>query len=245
LFTSAVDPFSTNGLGDAGKVLVKDTRLDNLVAYISPNWSGFSFVTGFTNSYSGNESRENKSTALDLTDARVWAFAPQFAQGPVFVALNFHQARTNESDALKSVAVAELYASYDFGPVKLSSIFGQRKTKLDGGADLRVRQGLIGVSVPVGSGKILTSYSRRTIDSDDAFLGALGDEAKLGRWALGYEHSLSKRTTLYTQYAHQTQNRQQKALSSGGLNSIVGATSSGVWTDGYRQGLAVGVRHDF
>jgi predicted porin len=259
LFTSAVDPFGKNGLGDAGHVLAQDARLDNLLAYISPTWGGFSFVAGYTNSYASDEGRENKSDigvlgATPLKDARVWAFAPSYSNGPLFAALNVHQARTNESDPLKSIGVIEGYFSYDLKVVKLSAVLGQRKTKLNGGADVKIKQALLGVSAPVGAnGKVLGSYTYRKIDTDkDWVVGAprYGDNAKLGQFALGYEHSLSKRTTLYAQYAHQTQNRQQKGLlAAGALNGAVGAigaTGSGVWGgDGYRQGFAIGARHDF
>ncbi|GHU25332.1 porin [Betaproteobacteria bacterium] len=261
LFTAAVDPFGKNGLGDASHVLAQDARLDNLLAYISPTWSGFSFVAGFTNSYSGDEGLENKSGigvlgTSPLKDARVWAFAPSYSSGPIFAALNIHQARTNESDPLKSIGVIEGYFSYDLKVVKISALAGQRKTKLDGGNDLTIKQALLGVSAPVGpNGKILSSYTYRKVDTDRNFLAGVatgyGDGAKLGQFSLGYEHSLSKRTTLYAQYAHQTQNRQQKGLlgasALSGAVGAIGATSSGVWGngDGYRQGFAVGARHNF
>ena len=257
LFQVAVDPFAGNGVGSSANVLVKDQRLDNLIAYISPNWGGFSFITAYTNSYDGNESDENKGTGPDLNDTRVIAFAPSFTVGGLFVGLNYHQAKFNEPDTgADHLRVIEGYVSYDFGPVKVGGLYGQRKTALndDGGplgfdTDLKLTQWLVGATWKISSNdSLLVSYGHRTFDFDDLPI----KDAKLGQWALGYEHALSKRTALYAHYAGQTQNRSQKdALNNsiGGL-TIAGYRGSGVGLSningaGYRQGWGVGLRHDF
>ncbi|MDR2031406.1 MAG: porin [Azoarcus sp.] len=254
LFTSAVDPFGKNGLGSAKNVYVGDDRLDNLVAYISPNWGGFSFVTGGTLAYEGNEPVENDNGGTNLNNVRVWAIAPSFAQGPVFVAVNYHVAHVNTSSIVDSLKVWDAFFSYDFGPVKLSAIYGQRKTELTGGSDdVKVKQWLFGGSVPFGaSDKVLFSYTHRKSEGLDAL--NIDDDASLGQWAVGYEHSLSKRTALYVQYAHQHQNSAQKSLGNDPVfNQATGARASSVGysnlghsvSSGYRQGLAFGLRHDF
>jgi predicted porin len=279
IFTSAVDPFGKNGFGASNNVLTQDARLSNLVAYISPSWGGFSFITGFTNSYDGNESNENKGALGDYNqqDTRVWAFSPSYTNGGLFVGFNYHQAHFNETTDEKSfdfkhLRVYEGYVSYDFGPVKLGAIYGQRNTKLGdiphpaptfAGQtydldDIKVRQWLIGATWKItGVDRLLVSYAKRNVKVDDA----LGDDSRLGQWALGYEHSLSKRTVLYAHYAHQSQNRAQRRDTSkayldyysgaSGLAGIAGYDPAGVSKaalsggSGYRQGFAVGVRHDF
>ncbi|MDR1661856.1 MAG: porin [Azoarcus sp.] len=266
LFQQAVDPFATNGVGSSANVLVKDQRLSNLAAYISPNWGGFSFITAYTNSYEGDESYGNKHTLAGnvnslLQDARVIAFAPSFTANGLFLGLNYHQAKLNEPNTgVEHLRVIEGYASYDFGPVKVGGLFGQRKTNLDDflgtiDSDLKLTQWLLGAKVKLSSNDaLLVSYAHRKFDFD-----GLASDTKLGQWALGYEHSLSKRTALYAHYAGQTQNRSQK--SAGGripgndlANAalfVAGDRASGVGlsnisaTTGYRQGVGVGIRHDF
>jgi predicted porin len=200
LFTSAVDPFGKNGLGSAQNVLVQDRRLDNLLAYISPTWGGFSFVAGWTNSYAGNESDGNSSRGghdKNNGDYRVWALAPSYTVGGLFVAGNFHQARSHqyEGDELNPVIkVNELYLSYDFGVVKVGAHYGQRKIEADTVSNIKVRQWLVGASVPfTASDKLLVSYARRVTDGNEL---VANNDLKVGQWALGYEHSLSKRTAL-------------------------------------------------
>jgi predicted porin len=250
LFTSAVDPFGKNGLGSAGNVLVQDKRLSNLVAYISPSWGGFSFITAWTNSYSGNEGTDNKGQAALTDDVRVWALSPSFTYGGLFIGLNYHQAHFNDPGmGVKYLRAEDAFVAYDFGPVKLGVTYGQRKTKLNAGGEYKVSQGLVGLTIKASANdKVLVSWAGRKAEAPGA------SDAKVNQVALGYEHALSKRTTLYVQYAKQIQNSAQKSLPYGGVNQVVGYVGTSVDADGgfnppsgngYRQGAAVGFRHDF
>jgi predicted porin len=253
-----VDPFGNNGLGAAGNAIIKDKRLDNLIAYISPNWGGFSFVTGYTNSYSGNESNDNEDGGFDLGNTRVLAFAPSYTNGGLFVGLNYHQAKFNEPDPtleIDHLRVYEAYAAYDFGQVKIGALYGHRTTAIgqDGIDDIKLRQFLLGATWKISpNDALLVSYSNRRVEIDSD-LGL--QDSRLGQWAIGYDHNLSKRTAVYARYARQYQNRAQRDLSSGvtgnGLLGVAGyaggdvSSDSGFGGDGYRQGFAVGIRHDF
>jgi predicted porin len=259
VFTGAIDPFGKNGIGSAKNVIVGDDRLDNLLAYISPNWGGFSFIAGGTLAYSGNEPRENDNGSsclanadLCLNNVRVWAIAPSYANDKLFAALNYHVAHVNSSSAVDSLKVIDLFASYDFGIFKLSGHYGQRTSELDGIDDISVRQWLLGATVPLTpNDKLQVSYTHRKSKDLDAL--GLDGAARVGQWALGYEHSLSKRTALYAQFAQQFQNRTQKALGNAVINQVTGARASSVGysnigagvSAGYRQGFGVGLRHDF
>lgn len=237
LWTAAADPFGKGNVGSAGNVLAQDARLDNLAAYISPTFGGFSVVAAITNSHTGNESADNKG-GTGLRDVRVWALAPSYKNGPLFVGLNMHQARPNAQNVnTEAIKVWDLIGSYDFGVVKVGALYGRRNTedrRVD--RDVDITQWMVGVTVPVGAnGKVLASYNHRKTDDEN-----VAGDAKIGQWAVGYEHALSKRTSLYGAYAFQNQNSEQKALG----NVSVGDATSGDGL-GYRKGLAVGVRHTF
>ena len=259
VFLGSVDPFGNNGLGSAKNVIAVDDRLDNLVAYISPSWGGFSFIAGWTWGYQGDEWLENSSedwgsTTTELDTTRVWAIAPSYTLGGLFVGANYHKATTRDDGPVDSISAADLFVSYDFGPVKLGASYGQRKTEINVGGidDIKIKQYLIGATWKISSNDSLRlSYTHRKAEDLEIF--GLSD-AKLGQWAIGYEHALSKRTALYAQYAHQNQNSAQKRLgyslyevASGARASDVGYTysSASATTDGYRSGIAVGLRHDF
>ncbi|MDR2924426.1 MAG: porin [Azoarcus sp.] len=268
LFTSAVDPFAKNGLGSAGNVLVQERRLNNLAAYISPTWSGFNFIAAYSFNGTaaagfggGNEAFQNNG------DIQAWAIAPSFTWGKLFVAANYHQASvnlnnglvSNGSDDVDALQVYDLYASYDFGIVKLGATFGQRITDQEAlravtgnpliDEDSKLTQWMIGATFKITpNDSILASYTQATENdwNDD------DNKGKLRQFAIGYEHALSKRTTLYAQAAWAKTNDDFEVAS--GFQGVLvtdgtygGPASTYLGADGmdYRRGFAVGFRHDF
>jgi predicted porin len=249
-FTGIVDPFGKNGFGSTGNVLMQDRRLSNLGAYVSPNWGGFSFIAGYTFAGTANEALENDG------DVRVWAFAPSFTWNKkLFVAGNYHAARVKHAHASNQSVfnVYDLYASYDFGFVKIGSTIGRRTTKKDFVAtnkDPRLTQWMIGATFRITpNDSILTSYSRASENRIDDTA-----RAKIGQWAIGYEHALSRRTVLYSHFAVQNHNSGFKEHgfyshpTDGPVGSVTSSNGpSGVdpWPSQYRRGFIAGLRHDF
>lgn len=266
-FTSAVDPFGKNGLGSSANVLMQDKRVNNLAAYISPNFGGFGFILGYTfhagiGSSSVDENLENNN------DARLWVIAPSFTTDNLFVAANYHSAKiknthnhTFGTTGLSSPSVfnaLDVYASYDFGLVKVGSTFGRRTTKkgviTGADRDSKLTQWMIGATFKVTpNDKILTSYNRaaenEVVDGED--------KRRISQWAIGYEHSLSKRTVLYSQFAMQSHN---SAFRGDGANAgkfhtyshdsnvgSVACSNIGIGCSAalYRRGFTAGFRHDF
>jgi predicted porin len=248
VFTGAVDPFGKDGFGSVGNVLMQDRRADNIATYVSPNWGGFSFLAGYSFSAGGNERLENDD------DIRLWAFAPSFTWDKLFVAANYHATNQKHTHAKNQGVfnVLDLYASYDFGFVKVGSTVGRRTTKKDflgSDKDAKLTQWMIGATFRITpNDSILSSYSRASENkvNDTA-------RAKIGQWAIGYEHALSKRTVLYSQFAAQSHNKGYKdhGFYSHPTDGPVGSVTStnGPDVDGhpnqYRRGFAAGFRHDF
>ncbi|TAH43966.1 MAG: porin [Betaproteobacteria bacterium] len=231
LLAGNIDPFGL-GKGTVGSIAnfyVSEARLDNLAAYVSPNWGGFSVVAGYSFNAVGNE----QSPKIDgaETDTRAWVIAPTYKNGPLYVALNFHKLDPVMS-GLDSTKVWDLGGTYDFGVVKVGAVYGQRKSD-----DAKIKQWALTGAVPVGAaGKVQVSYGQRKFDDS----ASIYDGAKVSQWALGYEHALSKRTALYTTYAQQNQNEEQELAGGTGIGD---ATDSGA--AGYQRGFNLGVRHSF
>jgi predicted porin len=180
------------------------------------------------------------------------------------LAANYHQAKFNEPVApVAHLRVYEAYAAYDFGPVKLGALYGRRVTKLandlKAADDIELDQWLVGATWKItSSDSLLVSYANRRVDIDARNIPSARD-TRLGQLAIGYDHALSKRTVLYARYAHQYQNRAQKNELPDGLSNYEGllgiagytpgnahvTSNAGFGGEGYRQGFAVGVRHDF
>ncbi len=245
LLAGNIDPFGL-GKGTVGAIsnfYISEARLDNLAAYVSPNWGGFSFVAGYTFNAAGNEQSNRGATANNATDVRAWTIAPTYKNGPLYVGLNFHKLDPVLSGE-DSTKVWDLGGTYDFGVVKVGAVYGQRKTD-----DIKVKQWALTGAVPVGAaGKVQLGYGQRKVE-----------EAKVSQWALGYEHALSKRTALYATYAQQNQNREQEDISRGLIGDTateraaikaaygagIGDASENGAVAGYQRGFNVGVRHSF
>lgn len=233
-----VDPFGTgtvgnvefngNGVYHVGAFQGNTIRLQNLLAYVSPTFGGgFNVIAGYTGNGLGDE--EATAKGAKNGDYKIWAINPNYANGPLFVGLNYHQVKNDAADYKDKIW--DLGASYDFGMVKLSGVYGQIKNSA-GTADNKTKQWMLGATVPVGSaGAVLVSYARNKTDYD------AGNDGKANKWALGYTHSLSKRTNLYAAYAKIKTNDREE-----GNFSTIGTGRVG---NDYTSGLNLGIRHSF
>ncbi len=232
---SSIDPFGTGTVGDVtygrgvyvmGAAAAPTTiRLNNLGAYVSPTFSGFNVIAGYTAAGLTDEAVTLKGA--DSANAKVWAINPNYANGPIKAGLNYHQVKIDALDYKDKVW--DLGASYDFGVAKLAGLYGQMKNTT-AGFDTKTKQYMLGVTVPVGAaGNVLASYSRNKT-TDEASLNA-----KASKYALGYTHNLSKRTTAYVAYAKISTNSDAE-----GAFSVRAAG-----TDDYTSGLNIGLRHNF
>ncbi len=236
----AVDPFGVGTIGDAfagrgvwsaGTVNGGQTiRLDNLLAYVSPNMGGFTVTAGYTADADGNEASAVKGGKSG--NLKVWAISPVYNNGPLMVGLNYHRVKV---DAVGGAThrVADLGATYDFGVVKLAAMYGANKVKTPGNSDSE-KQWLVGATVPVSeAGKVLVSYARNKFDTT-------GSDQKTSKWAVGYTHDLSKRTNLYAVYARMSQNSAAEAAQKFAVYNDIGAGKAN-----YQRGMNVGIRHRF
>ena len=190
-----------------------------------------------------------------------------YANGPLDVAASY--AQSTVADAVvaglasgRKLKTFNLGASYDFGPLKLFGEYSRVNDKLDAavlapgfGAVNRTDNdkytgGLIGVTVPVGSGLIRAAYSRVKF-KNDVPLGSPNLDSSANKIAVGYVHNLSKRTALYATVA-------RIRIKDGQNNPVImGATtggspaflSTGAGTTGFAPrtatGYDFGIRHAF
>ena len=122
-----------------------------------------------------------------------------------------------------------LMASYDTGKVKYVG-FAEKHDNL---AATNTKVYGLGVSVKTGKGAVKGQYY---ISNPD---GA-SNNSKM--FAIGYDHNLSKRTTVYAQYVKMTNDSgASKTLGGGGGHSATAATVAG----GDPSGISLGIKHDF
>jgi len=217
---SAVDPFGFGTVGQMNNIYATDVRVDNTVAYISPNFSGLTVTAAYVNHLTGAE------TAGNDNDVRVYALSPVYRNGPLMIGLNYHKIDPQTAGAA-SLNVWDLAGSYNFGVAKVAAAYGSREVNA---TDNR-NSWMLGVTVPVSAaGQVLASYNYAKLDR-----AGTANDPKSTQWAVGYVHSLSKRTNLYVAYADISNKK--------GGNASVGDSSNG--GAGYQSGFNLGIRHSF
>ncbi|HEX6735656.1 MAG TPA: porin [Azonexus sp.] len=196
-------------------------RADNAVAYISPNWSGFSFAY--------NHARVTEAAAAsNNNDVYANLLAGSYVNGPLNVNLTYARVDDNDEVALGAEKRDEygIRASYDF---KVLTAYAAYQTlKLDGSD--RNKKWSLGVAVPVGAkGTIVAQYAGNDIET--------ADDADSSAYTLAYTHALSKRTTAYAGITHVRNDEN--------ANLRVGHTPNAAALDENVSAVAIGVRHTF
>ncbi|WP_168734374.1 porin [Pseudothauera nasutitermitis] len=252
-FFDSIDPFNTGTVGNVENLYATGVnsavgadlgagaiRLDNVVAYVSPDFGGLTVTAAYTANGLADESATEKNTKS--TDAKVWAINPVYKNGPLLVGLNYHRITidsldgTSNNDAKNSVW--DLGGAYDFGAVRLSALYGKSKLSGDAIDTLGIKNTqtswLVGATIPVSeAGKVLVSYIKTELDYSSS-TGLKDRDAK--KFSIGYTHDLSKRTNLYAAYAKLSSDKVGDDLA---FDSVFRNESN------YKRGINIGLRHKF
>lgn len=235
--------------GKAGTIGVGafDLRPDNVVAYISPTFSGFhgaiAYVAGAETATSGSTEKGNAWSALGM-----------YENGPVFASLAYerHNIGTSGSGTTGLLAAGtngkeqhatKLGLGYNFGPGKVGLAWEQNKDNLaadNGNAYGRTAWYLSGAYTFAGNNTVKLAYAKAG-DSGDGANKVDASGAKM--WALGVDHAFSKRTTGSVTYAKvDNDNAASYSFAHGNSNNgqlaVAGAGSD-------PSGWAVSLKHAF
>lgn len=172
------DPFGIGMAGDAANVMVGNTRVDNMVEFQSARYAGWAADVAYGAGETAGDAARNRTLGAGLS----------YAQGPLQANLVFH--RRENATATDHASNGMAVVRYDFG-VLAASVAHARNHGL-AGADSH--DTLLGMTAPLGSGKLLASVISHR-DESSAERHAL-------QWAAGYSYMLSKRSDLYAAYGH-------------------------------------------
>jgi len=165
-----------------------ENRWSNALFYSTPNMGGFKADLAVA-------TKENsEGTGGFAPVSHPYSVAATYANGPIGALAAY------ERNALQS-AIWQVGGSYDFGVAKLMGTYA--KTTKDSGvivpagipagvAGLDAKAWTLGAKVPVGIGRVLAAYGEEKPDA--------AGSTDIKKFAIGYEHPLSKRTFLYTDY---------------------------------------------
>ncbi|MFA5488745.1 MAG: porin [Candidimonas sp.] len=214
-----LDPFGT-GFGQAGAgssfSSANTVRYDNMIMYQTPNFSGFQFGVGYsfnvnaTSQHWKISGQEDRNTPAITTGLR-------YVNGPISLVGTYDQLNKAPNVVAGGdtgrVRAWNVGGAYDFEVAKLSLGFGQTRNGFfelatgnvgqAGGlidipgyqyADgLKANNYLVGLTAPIGPGKILASWQMSSPTGDFKDVGAKKQQV----YSLGYTYDLSKRTNVY------------------------------------------------
>lgn len=203
------------------------TRTPNVVHYLSPNWSGFTFILA----YSSAPGTVDADIASGIRKGSAWNFNPNYAAANWQVGYSYWSAKndgtTGISNATQTQLAGQVGATAQIATVGAAST-DQRSDRLYGsyvfpfglkigGAwdKSRIKSTAAGVgdiskrtawSIPVsyawGNHTIHVNYSIAEKDKAAPFNPAAGQlDTKATMWGLAYSYDLSKRTSLALTYA--------------------------------------------
>lgn len=232
---AAVDPFGYGLTGTISNVgtIGAPARASQMLAYMSPNFSGFNFGAGYV---FGDGLGLTTATSTQTTGA--YNLHAGYDNGPIMVGLDYLRANYNNGNAAAKHTM--LVGTYDFGIAKLAAMYAQNQLGLlSGGNGDKLKSFMLGATVPVGPGAILASYTQA---KDDNLPNSTSKQ-----YAIGYTYALSKRTNLYTSYAHIS--NQSGGSVCGALCQVGDATGNNSAPMGVAgnssNGFALGIRHKF
>jgi predicted porin len=205
-----IDPFGTGLAGNIENLFPVTIRMNNTIKYTTPEWSGFAgeLAYGFG------------EVPGDNTANRQWGAAVGYAGGPIVAKLVYH--RAENALGTDNTHNTLLGGKWDFGLAAIHLAYQEDK----GLGTIDNRNYMAGASAPIGAGKVLVSYVNRN--------DRTGLNRDAHQWALGYIHTVSKRTNFYTSYGQMTNHN-------GSTLTVGNATETGSGDKAFN----VGIRHLF
>lgn len=244
----------SDGIGDNSAIFGKlggfgsyfDTRYANSIAYITPNFSGFEG----TLHYQANENKDQTPGAG--TNASLYELGLKYDNGPVFVGLAYGQLKENNQTGAGTFKMGvdsktdetRVGGSYNFDVASLRLMYGHTKAEGSLGELKQNVWGIGGTYNVTPNGKLLAQYYSAN-DLSGHRTGTV-DLSETGAkfWVLGYEHSLSKRTTLIAHYAQMKNDKRTSTVTTSGYDFGDGKTGF-TGNDVKVSGVQLGINHAF
>jgi len=213
-------------VGGATQPIANTSRIQNVIRYTTPVMSGFSAQVSHSLAPFGVEGGSGLASQSGATGAITAGFNAgtatttkpgkgdgtavqvNYAQGPIVAGISIWNAKIegNQNAVAPALATAagtltgqdsvKIFGSYDLGVAKLGLTYDDSKYKRLGGTGDQKRDATsFSVTAPVtAAGAVLFHYTKANAMSGFANTGAT-------QVSLGYDHSLSKRTSLGVNYS--------------------------------------------
>lgn len=207
-----------------------DGRQDQVLAYISPKLAGFTGALAYVN-------LTPTVTTSAAAKNNAWSFAGMYDVAPFYASLAY------ESHKLDTVAVGDkehatkLGLGYTQDAFNVNFAYEKTSDNITAGANT------YGHNAYYLSGKY--SFGNDAVKAAYTKAGNLGATTNTGvkQFSLGYDHSLSKRTTLYVLYTKLSNDSAAGYTLSN--NSSVGGVTTSAGLGASPSAIALGMKHTF
>jgi predicted porin len=181
---TSLDPFAAGYSAKANNVIdASAIRLNNSFRYVTPTISGFAAGGEVALGETTGNWKAGRETGAELT----------YTEGPAYLGATFYDVDNN--NGLGAARKNTLFGgTYDFGVVKIHAMAQKSSGVPTGAARIDAFDLLGGVTLTIAGGSLLASY----LHHDDR--SSLNRNAS--QMGVGYNYPLSKRTALYTSFAH-------------------------------------------
>jgi predicted porin len=225
-------------MGQSGNGTTFDGRQPNVVAYISPSLSGFTGAVGYV---AGAES----ALTSGQTKGSAWSAMGTYANGPIFGSLAYekHNVGSDNTGTLGYGPLSglnekawKLGGGYNFGDFKLGLAYEKTKDTFGaGGSDASGHHAVyLSGAYTMGNNVIKAAYTKA---GDKASVSDSGAK----QFSLGFDHNMSKRTTVYALYSKLNNDTH-------GTYGLVGGSNGGV-PSGHANSdpsvFSLGMKHSF
>ena len=166
-----------------------DERPNNVVAYVSPSFNGIQATLAYV-----ADEKNSKSTANDAT---AFSAGVGYKAGKLNIdaAYETHgKGHHNATATAKTMSGVRLGAAYDFGMVKLNAFYANQDAAV--AADTVKARNIYGIGAGVKVGAAGVAKAQYFVA--DKFNSADNGASLI---AVGYDHNMSKNTTVYAAYA--------------------------------------------
>ena len=228
-------------VGNAGASIANASRSTNTIRYTTPNLSGFQGQLNYSTSFNGPEGIPG-----DAGKGRAMAAGLNYGNGPIKAGVSIWNAKSEDRTiaAIRADQKAyTLFADYNFGIATVGLTYDQSK-RIGGAMNAAETENKrsawsIPVTVPMGAGTFLATYTKASNVKNN---GTTVADSGASLFSVGYDYSLSKRTSVGVSYA-KLNNKAAAGYALYTQGSLNGTPNNAVGQDASQ--LYLGIRHAF
>lgn len=230
-----------------------DLRPANMVAYSTPSFSGFGLTAAYITNL-GSGAAIDSGSANNLGAVSAWSTAATYENGPIYAGLGYEKHKLSDYNTAATAnhndeSIWRASAGYNFGSFKVVGLYQRERDMFISTSNNSAERnvwGLGGAYNFMGANTIKVQYYKASSIKNTSGIANI-DETGAKLWAVGFDHALSKRTTVYAAYATTNNDRyaNYSAFGGGHGDNPGTVTPSATQDSKYPSGFSVGVIHNF